>query len=171
MELSKKGCKVLFSLFRYLNPIDNVPVAIYKKLFESLVQPILTYNSEKIVKSKQRAEMKSSNFDYITSVDTSPIEKIHLKFCKFALSVGKSSVNIAARAEIGSYPIETYIHCQAVKYLARISKLDNNPLLCDAFSLSKSLHSNGCYSWYSFINNVCLNNGINVNIITIGIPI
>ena len=35
MELSKKGCKVLFSLFKYLNPIDNVPVAIYIKNYLS----------------------------------------------------------------------------------------------------------------------------------------
>jgi hypothetical protein len=33
-------------MFKYLNPIENVSIKIYKKLFESLVKPILMYNSE-----------------------------------------------------------------------------------------------------------------------------
>ena len=36
----------MFSMFKYLNPIENVSIKIYKKLFESLVKPILMYNSE-----------------------------------------------------------------------------------------------------------------------------
>jgi hypothetical protein len=46
IELSKKGSKVMFSMFKYLNPIENVSIKICKKLFESLVKPILIYNSE-----------------------------------------------------------------------------------------------------------------------------
>ena len=30
-ELSKKGSKVMFSMFKYLNPIENVSIKIYKK--------------------------------------------------------------------------------------------------------------------------------------------
>ena len=43
MELSKKGTKVLFSLFKYLNNIENIPINIQKKLFvnESLIKPML----------------------------------------------------------------------------------------------------------------------------------
>jgi hypothetical protein len=40
IELSKKGSKVMFSMFKYLNPIENVSIKIYKKLFESLVKCI-----------------------------------------------------------------------------------------------------------------------------------
>jgi hypothetical protein len=36
----------MFSMFKDLNPIENVSIKIYKKLFESLVKPILMYNSE-----------------------------------------------------------------------------------------------------------------------------
>jgi hypothetical protein len=36
----------MFSMFKYLNPIENVSIKICKKLFESLVKPILMYNSE-----------------------------------------------------------------------------------------------------------------------------
>ena len=33
-------------MFKYLNPIENVSIKIYKKLFECLVKPIVMYNSE-----------------------------------------------------------------------------------------------------------------------------
>jgi hypothetical protein len=35
-------------MFKYLNPIENVSIKIYKKVFESLVKPILMYNSADI---------------------------------------------------------------------------------------------------------------------------
>ena len=39
---------------------------------------------------------------------------------------------------------------QVLKYMARISNKDDNPLLLDAYSLSKTLHLNGTYSYYTF---------------------
>ena len=45
-ELSKKGAKVLFSIFKYLSSLKRVSIKIYKKLFESLVKPVLMYNYE-----------------------------------------------------------------------------------------------------------------------------
>jgi hypothetical protein len=47
IELSKKGSKVMFSMFKYLNPIENVSIKIYKKLFESLVKPIYSCIDQK----------------------------------------------------------------------------------------------------------------------------
>jgi hypothetical protein len=153
IELSKKSSKVMFSMFKYLNPIGNVSIKIYKKLFKSLVKPILMYNSEiwymdfyeKILKTIA-ANKSNSNFDLINSLDTSFLEKVNLKFCKFVFGISKKSVNIAARAEISQYPSDVYIKLQVLKYMARISNKDNNPLLLDAYSLSKTLHLNGTYS-------------------------
>jgi hypothetical protein len=45
-ELSKKEGKILFSIFKYLSPLERVSIKIYIKLFESLVKPVLMYNSE-----------------------------------------------------------------------------------------------------------------------------
>ena len=66
----------------------------------------------------------------------------------------KKSVKIAARAEISQYPVAVYIKLQVLMYVARISNKDNNPLLLDAYSLSKTLHLNGIYSWYTFAENI-----------------
>ena len=139
LELSKKGNKVMFSMFKYINTLGNVPINIFKKLFESLVKPILLYNAEiwymdfyeKVSNSESRAKTKNSKFDIIDSLDTSFLEKVNLKFCKFVLGISKKSVNIAARAELGQYPLDVYIKLQVLKYLARLSNL----YLADAFCL------------------------------------
>ena len=170
VELSKKGSKVLFSMFKSLNPSDNIPLNIHKKLFDSLVKPILMYNSEiwymdfyeKIIKKQLRANKSNTNFDILALLDSSFVEKVNLKFCKFVLGISKKSVNIAARAEISQYPVDVYIKLQVLKYLARISNNNNNPLLVDAYHLSKCLHSKGSYSWYSFAENICSYNKIDM---------
>ena len=79
------------------------------------------------------------------------------------LGLSKQSVNIAARAELAQYPVDTFIKIQAVKYLCRCFTNCDNPLLKDAFLLSKSLHLQGNYSWYSFIEHVCNTEDINLN--------
>jgi hypothetical protein len=153
IELSKKGVKVLFSIFKYmyLSPLERVSIEIYKKLFESLV---LMYNSEiwymdfheKISNVFNRAQNNDlNNFDMLSFIYKSPTEKINLRFCKYryVLGLSKQSVNIAARAELVQYPVDVFIKVQSLKYLARISSDGDNPLLMDAFSLSKSLHSVG----------------------------
>jgi hypothetical protein len=158
IELSKKGVKVLFSIFKYmyLSPLERVSIEIYKKLFESLV---LMYNSEiwymdfheKISNVFNRAQNNDlNNFDMLSFIDKSPTEKINLRFCKYVLGLSKQSVNITARAELAQYPVDVFIKVQSLKYLTRISSDGNNPLLMDAFSLSKSLHSVGTYSWFSY---------------------
>lgn len=79
------------------------------------------------------------------------------------MGLSKQAVNIAARAELAQYPLDTFIKMQSVKYLIRFLSRTSNPLLDDAFILSKNLHTNGTYSWYSYVNNICISNDIDLN--------
>ena len=62
---------------------------MHKKLFQSLVKPILMYSSviwymdfhEKILKGQLRVNKSNSNFYLIDSLDTSFLEKANLKLC------------------------------------------------------------------------------------------
>ena len=64
----------MFSMFKYLSPIEHVSIEIYKKLFESLVKDLLMYNLEiwfmdfyeNILKGQLRANKSNSNFDLMT---------------------------------------------------------------------------------------------------------
>ena len=67
------------------------------KIFDTMISPILTYNSEVWGLSIK------SDFKYS---DTSPTEKGRLQFCnKRYLQVNNKGSNIACRAELGRYPI------------------------------------------------------------------
>ena len=118
---------------------------------------------EKIYKSRKRAQDKKIEHDLISSIDTSFIEKINLKFCKYVLGISKKSVNISARAELGQYPLDLLIKIQSVKYMTRLLTMNINPLLHDAYILSQKLHENGIYTWYTYIETIKNENNLNAN--------
>ena len=112
-----------------------------------LVRPILTNNSEISFmdyflvyhRAKQRAILRNGNMDHFTVIDRTPFEKVHLICCKHLLGTKKTSSNIGVKAE----PVENFINSQAILYLARLHTDNLNPLLKEAFELSKSLDSQG----------------------------
>ena len=157
-ELSKKGAKILFSIFKYLSPLERVSIKIYKKLFESLVKPVLMYNSEiwymdfheKISNVFNRAQNNDlNNFDMLSFIDKSPT---NLRFCKYVLGLSKRSVNIAARAKLAQYPVDVFIKVQSLKYLARISSDGNNSLIINGCLFSLKITA---FSWYLLMVFLC----------------
>jgi hypothetical protein len=76
-------------------------------------------------------------------------EKIHNKFCKSALGLKKTASNIAAKSALGRFPLDSFIKIQVMMYFNRINLNDINPLVKEAFNISKDLHDNGMYSWYT----------------------
>jgi hypothetical protein len=51
----------------------------------------------------------------------------------------KIIANIGVKAELGRFPVENFINSQAILYLARLHTDNLNPLLKEAFELSKSI--------------------------------
>ena len=115
---------------------------------------------EKIINGQKRALNSNYGFDIIDSIDTSFLEKVNLKFCKYVLGTGKKAVNIAARAELAQYPIYVFVKLQVLKYMSRMSNSIDNQLLHDSHCLSKKLHSKGIYSCYTFAENIQKNHDI-----------
>ena len=66
----------------------------------------------------------------------------------------KCSSNCSARYELGRYPIDNFIKTQSLLYEDRLLTVDTPETLKECFSLSKSLHVKGFFSWYSYINHV-----------------
>lgn len=161
-ELSKKGLKVLFSLKNRFMNFNSIPVNLSCKLFDILIRPILTYNSEiwfmddyfSISRAISRSEQSGSVCDTLSLEDKFCYEKIHNKFCKYILGLKKIACNISAKSELGRFPITDYIKTQAILYFCRLQTDPINPLLKEAFSLCKSVDSDGIYTWYSFIGNI-----------------
>ena len=152
----------MFSIKGYTSDLGQLPVSVACNLFDTLVKPILCYNSEicfmdsylKRFRAKQRAEKNSSLFNEYTFIDKNAIEKVHLTFCKNVLGTKRSSANLGVRAELGRTPVESFIKSQTILYLFRLNTDIINPLLKEAFNLTKILDEENIYSWFTYAKNV-----------------
>ena len=162
IDLANKARKVLFAINSYTSDFGNIPVNVACNLFNTLVRPILTYNSEvcfmdsylKFYNAQLRGQKSNSTVEVLSFVDKTPMEKIHLNFIKHTLGIKRCATNVAARAELDRLPIEAFIKIQTISYLSRLNNDKLNPLLKEAFSLSKLLDDEGQYSWYTYAKNV-----------------
>jgi hypothetical protein len=66
------------------------------KIFDSIISPILLYNSEVWGAYKKND---------LNKWDNSETEKINLRFCKLYLGVNRKASNMACRSELGKYPL------------------------------------------------------------------
>jgi hypothetical protein len=142
LDLSKKAKKSIIHLILVRFQLRYI---VAGNTFDTLVKPILTYNSEisfmdsylKLFRATLRAEKSNSEIDELNFIYKTAIEKVHLEFCKCTLGVKKSSTNLAVRAELGRLPLESVIKTQTSLYLLRLNNNNINPHLKEAFHLSK----------------------------------
>ena len=76
--------------------ICKLPPNLAVKIFDSIISPILLYNSE---------VWGAFANHYLNKWDQSPNEKIHSKFCKIYLGVNRKATNIASKGEMGKFPL------------------------------------------------------------------
>ena len=109
----------------------HVQVELSCKLFDSLIRPIIIYNSDiwymedyyYIYKVENRSKAHGSNCDRFS------FEKLHHKFCKAVLGIKKTSCNISAKSDLGILPLDSYIKTQVMLYYSRIQSDGINPLI------------------------------------------
>ena len=166
----KRQKKVLFSIKAYTSDFDQIPVKVACDLFDTLVKPILTYNSEisfmdsylKLFRATLCAEKSNSKIDEFNFIDKTSIEKFHLGFWKSTLGVKKNSTNLAVRAGLGRLPLESFIKTQPSLYLLRLNNVNINPRLKDAFHFSKILDKEGLYYWFTYAKNIVSEIGFDI---------
>ena len=106
---------------------NNLPVKVANNLFDSLVTPIMTYNSEvtyldtfiSIYRAKKRASTNDKEVDLFYFIDKTPIENLHLSFYKYVLGIRKKASNLAVRLELGRLPAENFIKSQTLLYFCK----------------------------------------------------
>jgi hypothetical protein len=77
----------------------------------------MTYNSEvtyldtfiSLYRTKKRASTNDKEVDLFNFIDKTPIENLHLSFCKYALGIRKKASNLAVRLELGRLPVQNFI--------------------------------------------------------------
>ena len=128
-HLRQKALHAFFSLRRHTD-FNKLKPSLACKIFDSMISPILTYNSE-----VWGAYVKSD----FKSWDSSAIEKTHLQFCKRYLEVHNKASNIACRAELGKFPLIIDINKKILNYLSYLQEKDENSIVKQHYSPSAYL--------------------------------
>lgn len=103
-SLSAQAMKAMFSL-NSLFDIVSMNVSEKMKLFDSMINPILSYGSE------------------VWGFHKAPdIERVHLKFMKQVLGVRQQTTNAAIYGELGRFPLIVLRNVRIVKYWYKIIK-------------------------------------------------
>ena len=124
-HLRQKALHALFSLRRHTD-LNGLKPSLACKIFDSMISPILTYNSE-----VWGAFVKSD----FKSWDSSAIEKTHLQFCKRYLQVHNKASNIACRAELGKFPMIIDINKEMLNYLGYLISKDEDSIVKQALQI------------------------------------
>lgn len=144
-RLTDQATKALFKL-KQLDTVNNIPIAL--KLFDILIMPILRYCSEiwtpYFIKNLNAMNLLSLG-------DKLPVEKVHLKFCKFLLGVNRRTTNIAVRAELGRRPILLDLIIHSTNYWIYITKLDPERLVYKTYL---DLYSANTANWANYVKNI-----------------
>ena len=144
----------------------HVPVELSCKLFDSLIRPIILYNSEIWYIEDYYYIYKAdngSNCDKLSFVDRFSFEKLHHKFCKAVLGIKKTSCNISAKSELGRLPLDSFIKTQVMLYYSRIQSDGINPLVKEAFNINKNISNENIYTWYTFATEIFKEVDLNKN--------
>ena len=106
-NLFDQANKAMFALLRRNRQL-NLPLDIQLELFDSLVLPILNYGCE------------VWDFENINL-----IEKLHLKYLKYSLSLKMSTPTCMALGETGRFPVSIHINTRVVSFWSRIIRTSN----------------------------------------------
>ena len=106
-HLFDQANKAMFALLRRNRQL-NLPLDIQLELFNSLVLSILTYGCE------------VWGFENINL-----IEKLHLKYLKYSLSLKMSTPTCKALGETGRFPVSMHIITRVVSFWSRIIRTRN----------------------------------------------
>ena len=118
-KLKEKALRALFSLRKDTN-INKLPPCLASKIFDAMISPILTYNSE-IWGVYSKHDFKSW--------DNSQIGKNHLQFCKRYLEVSNKASNMVCRAELGRFPLNITINQKIINYILYLQSKSNDSIV------------------------------------------
>ena len=142
-----RASKVYFKLVQTLNPKPSVSILTH--LFDHMIKPVLHYGCEVLTSNtvSQKGvtltgdrhtdffkELKR-DFPIISTIldKDSPLEKLHLKFCKFALGVHQKTSNLGVLGELGRFPIAMEQLLLSAKYFYHIRFNTENKILREVY--------------------------------------
>ena len=144
--LCKKAMKAIFKI-RNITSMSSLTIKKTLHLFDTLVRPIMTYGCEAWGVFTYNLDIFDDEKDNFHKLDRVVLEKMDLRFCKYALGTHRKSSNVATRGELGRFPIAMFIMKQVLKNWLRISRQDIHPLMQDVYVENIRLCHEGKKCW------------------------
>ncbi|KAL4233737.1 hypothetical protein ACF0H5_008417 [Mactra antiquata] len=142
--LSGQAIKAIYKMKSYLYKFVNISVKHRLELFDKLILPILNYGAE-----------------VWGHLDASPIENIHLKFCKELLNVRKQTQNNFVYGELGRVPLKVNRLIHIIRYWLKIANCNENKYIkCIYNMMLHDIDTNpGKINWALNVKNTLQNLG------------
>ena len=150
-DLYNRALKAYFKIVKSMHPLPK-PKTLFH-LFDHLIKPILLYGCEiwtpMSLATKVGSQLGSAAAQFFNKIKKDfpleykfveardPIEKLHLKFCKFAMGVHTKTTNLAVYGDCGRYPLYIDQITQCVKYYHHLENTENE-LLKQFYSVLKN---------------------------------
>ena len=131
-------------ILRSLYDIECHNLKIFSKLFDSKIQPILSYGSE------IWGFHESSN---------SEVERAHTIAFKRFLSISVHTSNSVLYGDTGRYPLSIIHKVKCIKYWFKIQEMHSSRFPRQAYNMLERLHDNGTTTWVTNIKETLCTNG------------
>ncbi len=150
-RLYNKGHKAYLGIRQQFNFNNGTSVKVLLKLFDTMVQPILTYGSEIWGVFGWRKNSFPCIRNYV--LGNHIYEKLHNKLCKQALGIDRYTPDDISKSELGRLPIMYKIISLIYGYWQHILT-DTNSLAYEALSVNIRLDRKGFNSYYTRVKSI-----------------
>ena len=149
-QLWKIASIAMYTLLSHTNKYSGGTIKLPMDLFDKIIVPICTYNSE-VWRSAFFTKQFSRHSFLFENQQKKPVEKIKISFLKHLLGVNSRSTNWAVLSETNSQPILCKIISKIVRYWERI-KESPSPILKAVLITNRQLQKEGKPSWLTGID-------------------
>ena len=140
--LVTKGKKACYDISRSLNSVNCYDLTVFTKLFDSKVQPILSYASE------------------LWGMEDLPnIEQVHTLSLKRFLNLSVHSSNTLLYGDTGRYPLHINNNMRCIKYWFKLLGMSPERLARQAYDMLFKMDENGTRNWVTDVRMLLCANG------------
>ena len=145
--LCNKARQAVYSLQRKTRDIGPLPPKCMFHMFESLIQPILTYGSD---------------IWGVNATGRECVDKVLLWYLRLVLGVKATTSSVITLGECGIIPPGVICKVNAILYVERLKGLPESSIVKTVFKEQQRLHELGFRTWYGKVCDLARSYGINL---------
>ena len=146
--LHDKAIKAMYAITRKIYKYNTCSIKTMVNIFDKMILPIATYNSEIWGTMCFPVNKKNTKFIHIDN-RKNPVEDLQVKFCKRLLRVSDKTTNWAVISEIGRYPTCILVISSMIKFWFHLTQ-SSSPILNAALQTSVGLSVLSYNSWFTY---------------------